>query len=720
MLMKKHHLILKKIALITAITLSITALQAQNNFNDKKPETFKEKILKKKEFRKISSNGKKSMSRGNHTVPSEIINLAWGGTDWDTLSKDIITYNAGTDLAFEIIVKDFTGNNTFINYNSRNIMNYDQFNNQILDLSELWNSMNNTWEPSWKSIKEFDAKNNLIFEASMLWDNSINQWDTLWGWKTTYTYNINGNILTVVNEDFNSTTGNWEIMEKETRNYNGDGFWVSTIYQIYSGTAWENEYKDEYSVNMIGEWTEAFFYSWDGSAWVSDDFKIIDITWHNFADFELTGYISQSFNGIFYVNEEKYTGSYHTNGEYLSDLYQIWNGTGWENNFRSYNVYDSKDNVTESMGQEWNGINWVDNYGYKAVYNYDSDDKILSYEEENYDFDTEVWENTNKYIYLYNTSVFSAGLDATICYKDSAQLYGSGGTTYSWSPTTGLSCSNCSNPKASPLDPTEYVVTVTNGSDSGTDTVMVTVNSLPVAVAGNDEEICFGSSINLSANGGVNYNWYPSTGLNNPNISNPLASPATTTTYTVTVTDENNCTDQEEVTIEVNDLPIVSFNGLMSNYCTINPAVDLNGNPSGGTFNGPGITNNQFDPSLAGEGNHTITYTYTDANNCINSSSQNVTVDICAGIKSTTLITDFSMHPNPSKGVFILSLSQKESEDVNIHITNILGQKVFSRSFKEYNGHLKEEIDLTEYEQGVYLLNIMVGTDLISKKIIVE
>ena len=718
--MKKLNKILKHTASVVTLALSLVATQAQNNFEKKASETFKEKILKKQNFRKISSNGKKSMSRGNHTVPSEIINLAWGDTDWDTISKDIITYNAGTDLASEIIVKDYTENNTFINYNRRNIRNYDQFNNQILDLTEVWNSMNNTWESSWKTINEFDSKNNLTYEANMSWNTSTNQWDTEWGGKAIYAYNTNGNILTVVREEFNNTTGNWENTEKEIRNYNSDGFWISTIYQIYSGTAWENEYKEEYSVNMSGEWTEAIVYSWDGSAWVSD-FKVIDITWYNFADLKFSGYIIQSFNGVFYVNEEKYTGTYHTNGDYLLDLSEIWNGTGWENYFRRYNVYDSKDNVTESMAQEWNGTNWVMGYyGNKAAYSYDSDDKILSYEEEDYDADTETWENTNKYIYLYNTSVFSAGLDATICSKDSTQLYGSGGTTYNWSPTTGLSCSNCSNPKASPLVTTEYVVTVTNGSNSGTDTVVVNVDSLPVAVASIDEDICFGSSINLSASGGISYTWHPATGLNNPNIASPLASPATTTTYTVTVTAENNCTDQEEVTIEVNDLPVVSFNGLASNYCTTNPAVDLNGNPSGGTFNGPGITNNQFDPALAGEGNHTITYTYTDANNCINSSSRDVTVEICTGIKSTTLITDFSMHPNPSKGVFILSLSQTESKDVNINITNILGQKVFSRSFKEYNENLKEEIDLTEFEQGVYLLNIVVGSDLISKKIIIE
>ena len=719
--MKKFNKILKSLVCVTTLAFSLVITNAQNNLEKKTPETFKEKILKKKDFRKISSNGKKSMSRGNHAVPSEIINLVWESMDWDIISKDIITYNAGTVLASEIIVKEYTGNHTFINYSSRNIRNYDQFNNQILDLSELWNSMNNTWEPSWKTINEFDTKNNIIFEANMFWDNSINQWDTLWGWKTTYTYNINGNILTVVSEDFNNATGNWETMKKEMRNYNSDGFWISSIYQFHNGTTWENEYKDEYSVNMSGEWTEAFFYSWDGSTWVSEDFKITDITWHNFADFEFSGYIFQSFNGVFYVNEEKYTGTYHSNGGYLLDLYEIWNGTGWENSFRMYNVYDSKDNITESIEQEWILGNWImGNYGYKATYSYDSFDKMLSYEEEYYNSDTETWEKTNRYIYLYNTSVFSAGLDVSICYKDSTQLYGSGGTTYNWSPTSGLSCSNCASPKASPPIPTEYVVTVTNGTESGTDTVMVTVNPLPVAVVGNDEEICSGSNINLSASGGINYTWAPSEGLNNPNISNPLASPDTTTTYSVTVTDENNCSDQENLIVTVNALPVVSFSGLESHYCTTNPIVTLIGTPLGGTFIGSGITNDQFNPSIAGDGTHTITYAFTDNNNCSNYSEQEVSVNTCAGIKATSLITDLFMYPNPSKGIFMLELLQRQPGDLAIQISNTLGQSVFYRSFNQHNGSLKEEVNLAGFQAGIYLINIRSGENQINRIIIIE
>lgn len=56
----------------------------------------------------------------------------------------------------------------------------------------------------------------------------------------------------------------------------------------------------------------------------------------------------------------------------------------------------------------------------------------------------------------------------------------------------------------------------------------------PVSVTPN-VTVCLGGSTQLSASGGVKYEWEPSTSLNNPNISNPLATPSITTQYTVTI-----------------------------------------------------------------------------------------------------------------------------------------------------------------------------------------
>jgi hypothetical protein len=73
--------------------------------------------------------------------------------------------------------------------------------------------------------------------------------------------------------------------------------------------------------------------------------------------------------------------------------------------------------------------------------------------------------------------------DASICPGDSTQLAATGGVSYSWAPTDGLSCSDCMAPMASPSQSTAYIVTATDaGGCSATDTVIVRVNTVPVQV----------------------------------------------------------------------------------------------------------------------------------------------------------------------------------------------------------------------------------------------
>lgn len=95
------------------------------------------------------------------------------------------------------------------------------------------------------------------------------------------------------------------------------------------------------------------------------------------------------------------------------------------------------------------------------------------------------------------------------------------------------------------------------------DTVVVTVDAAPIAVAGVDDEICAGSSkqLNASASSGaapLSYSWTPIATLNFATIVNPVATPAATTTYTVTVTDTHNCTATDDVKVSVLPKPSTS------------------------------------------------------------------------------------------------------------------------------------------------------------------
>jgi hypothetical protein len=119
-------------------------------------------------------------------------------------------------------------------------------------------------------------------------------------------------------------------------------------------------------------------------------------------------------------------------------------------------------------------------------------------------------------------------------------LTASGGTSYKWS--NGATTKSITvNPAAT----TTYTVTVSEGGNSDTDDVIVTVNSV-TAGAGANDTITAGESITLTAVGGDSYVW--NTGETTKSI---VVSPASTTTYTVTAK-KGTCEDTDTVTITVN------------------------------------------------------------------------------------------------------------------------------------------------------------------------
>lgn len=148
-------------------------------------------------------------------------------------------------------------------------------------------------------------------------------------------------------------------------------------------------------------------------------------------------------------------------------------------------------------------------------------------------------------------ALVSAGPDKTVCRGGSVQLSATGAaTTYRWEPPTGLSDPTTLSPIATPQQTTTYILTASSGSCSRQDTVVVSVSELSITVRQADT-ICDGSSIELRAQGAVRYAWSPSTALSDPTVANPIASPRTTTVYTVEGFDQNGCRDVQQVTVVV-------------------------------------------------------------------------------------------------------------------------------------------------------------------------
>lgn len=150
-------------------------------------------------------------------------------------------------------------------------------------------------------------------------------------------------------------------------------------------------------------------------------------------------------------------------------------------------------------------------------------------------------------------------------------------------------------------------------------------NAFSTSVSAAPSSYCAGGSTTLSVTNGVSATWSPAGGLSATSGLSVTANPTITTTYTALITDAGGCQSSKTITVTVNDLPLVDA-GIDLQACISGSSISLFGAPSGGTYSGPGVSANAFNPATAGIGTHTITYSYTDANGCSNTDTRDIQV----------------------------------------------------------------------------------------------
>ncbi|MGP8217073.1 MAG: choice-of-anchor L domain-containing protein [Bacteroidia bacterium] len=146
----------------------------------------------------------------------------------------------------------------------------------------------------------------------------------------------------------------------------------------------------------------------------------------------------------------------------------------------------------------------------------------------------------------------------SICSGNPVSLTASGGSTYTWSPATGLSCTTCSNTNADPAVTTTYKVVGDSSGCSDSATTTITVISNTNVIAWGDTIIAAGGTAVISASGAIRYTWSPGENIGCDTCPVTKVTPGATTTYTVIGTNTNGCTSTDTVTviIECNDFEV--------------------------------------------------------------------------------------------------------------------------------------------------------------------
>lgn len=143
--------------------------------------------------------------------------------------------------------------------------------------------------------------------------------------------------------------------------------------------------------------------------------------------------------------------------------------------------------------------------------------------------------------------------DQTICLGDTAWISTSGADIYNWTPVQEITCATCPNTGLFPVSNRRYYLEAANNFGCTVyDSLDVTVNPVPQVEAGAGALVCQGVSINLQGSGNaLVYQWTPSSWLSDPFVLDPLATPDTTTIYTLTGWNQFNCTSSDTVSVRV-------------------------------------------------------------------------------------------------------------------------------------------------------------------------
>ena len=236
----------------------------------------------------------------------------------------------------------------------------------------------------------------------------------------------------------------------------------------------------------------------------------------------------------------------------------------------------------------------------------------------------------------------NAGSAQAICFGGSAGIGAKAvvGDTYIWSSNPSGYSSTLSNPTVSPTATTTYTVTetVTATNCSNSNTVIITVNSLPAANTGSSKAICSGSSttVGAAAVGGDTYVWASNPSGFTSTQSKPTISPTVTTTYYLTETvTATNCSKSDSLVITVNTLPAAatgSNKAICNGSSTTIGAASVSGDTYAWTSKPSGFTSTLAKPTISPTA--TTTYYLTET----------VTATTCGKADSVVII----VNPLPS------------------------------------------------------------------------
>ena len=302
------------------------------------------------------------------------------------------------------------------------------------------------------------------------------------------------------------------------------------------------------------------------------------------------------------------------------------------------------------------------------------------------------------------------GADLEICTGDSLTLWAG-------SPTDNILWSTGDTTHALVVNaPGTYTATVTGACGLGVDTVVVTTSALVYAGYLQADTTFFctpGSAALSSSQPATSYVW-------STTETSPTITVTTGGTYTLDITD--GCgTGSESITVIEAAAPTASFTGTNSfvTYTFTNTSTGA-GTLSYSWDFGDGNTSTDTDPVHIYSAVGTYLVTLTVTNECGTSVISDSITTSSVSLDEIGNGNALAIYPNPNEGVFTLDMTLTQVSNVEVFVTNELGQIIFSNTMGEKAGSHLETINLGKVQPGLYFITLGVDDDQFHSKFIVK
>lgn len=300
-------------------------------------------------------------------------------------------------------------------------------------------------------------------------------------------------------------------------------------------------------------------------------------------------------------------------------------------------------------------------------------------------------------ITVLSLPALNAGADLAVCSGDSINLEAVTTAAISWN--NGIQ----DGVNFAPVSTMNYIATATDvyGCEN-TDTVTVTVNTLPIVNAGTDQALCRQTPVTLTATGAVSFVW-------NNGVTNGTAFNATTAgNYIVTGTDANGCTDKDTLVLTLYAVPSINLGADMT-ICANNFPVNLNG-PGG--YPNYSWSNGATTQNTTGTQAGSYVLTVTNSNGCQDKDTVVIVSNPCLGLAENTTL-EFSMYPNPASDVVFVETNVSNSEVV---IYSMNGQALFTQR----NSTPDFTLNLSDFAEGVYWFTVTSSEGTVNQRLVIK